>query len=305
MIDVTDQGGHTVAENQDVTPESSAGTEPQGNPDQAGNPVAPGQGRNLENVYGEFSRKYGQLSERFDAIQQGIEALTKQLGGQQAAKPQAPQSPVSPFGAPRALQDFSDEYITQYLNNPELTPYQRQILVNEQAARNQLKLANQVWDQRREQERVLEEKGRAEQAAIAAFPVLRDPSSDFAKRVNQLLTARRQRFGEFPTDVYDVANSVAREMGIGETRAYTPSTYVAPGLQERVPQQNRGPKKHELGEADIERISERLASAMPSDRQADGKMKRRAFDKKRIKERSKMYADNADLYKHTKLGSDE
>ena len=60
-----------------------------------------------------------------------------------------------------------------------------------------------------------------------------------------------------------------------------------------------------LSEAEIERIGSRLAEALPSDRQADGRMKRRTFDKKRVKDRSKMYAENADLYKHTRLGGDE
>lgn len=293
-----------MAENEGVIPESPTGTEAEGAPDQAGNPVAQGSGRSVENLHGEFTRKHNQLAEKFESLQGDIRTLMNKLAGP-AEPQQAPQTPVSPFGAPRPLQQFSDEYITSYLEKPDLTPYQRQVLVTEQQTRNQLKFANQIWDQRREQERVAEEKARAAMAAEAAFPALRDKSSEFSQRVQQQLQSRRSRFGEFPTDIYDVANNVAREMGIGETRAYTPDTFVASGPQDRGAPRVQKPRKHELTEDDVNRIGSRLADALPSDRQADGKMKRRTFNKQRIKDRSKMYAENADLYKHTKLGSDE
>lgn len=293
-----------MAEEQGVTPDSPAGIEAEGSPSLEGNPVAQGSGRSVENLHGEFTRKHNQLAEKFDTLQGDIRTLMSKLAGP-AEPQQAPQAPVSPFGAPRPLQQFSDEYITQYLEKPDLTPYQRQVLVSEQQTRNQLKFANQIWDQRREQERVMEEKQRAVMAAEAAFPALRDKSSEFSQRVQRDLQSRRQRFGEFPTDVYDVANNVAREMGIGEARAYTPNTYVASGPQDRGEPRVQKPRKHELTEEDVNRIGSRLADALPSDRQGDGKMKRRTFNKQRIKDRSKLYAENADLYKHTKLGGDE
>jgi len=298
-----------VAENEGVTPESPTGAEAEGASVQDGNPVAQGGGRSLENLHGEFTRKYSQLSDRFESLQAGIEAISKKLGATgpgPAAQPSSP-TPPSPFGAPRAtsLSDFSDEHIDSYLQGGTLTPYQRQLLETEKATRAQARFANQIWDQRKQQEDLASEKSRAEQAAFQAFPSLRDSNSEFSQKVKSALVARRQRFGEFPTDVYDVANNVAREMGIGEARAITPGSFVAPGFQERTAPAAPKPRKHELNETDLERIGERLASALPSDRQGDGKMKRRTFNKTRLKERSKMYAENADLYKHTRLGGDE
>ena len=89
-----------MADNEGVTPESPTGTDASGTPDQAGNPVAPGGSRSLENVYGEFNRKYSQLAERFESLQSGIEAISKKLGAPPAApQPQvAVPGPVSPFG---------------------------------------------------------------------------------------------------------------------------------------------------------------------------------------------------------------
>lgn len=294
-----------MAEQEGVIPQSPSGAEAEATPDPAGQPGSQG-GRTLENLQGEFNRKYTQLGERFEALQGQIEKLVTVLQPKQPAQQPVARGPVSPFGAPRSsLEQFSDEHIANYLADPNITPYQRQVLEVEQATRRQLALTNQVFDQRMQQQQMDATKAQAEQAALAAFPALRDPGSDFSQKVKAALQFRRQRFGEFPTDVYDVANNVAREMGLGETRAVTPGTFTAGGFQANPAPAAPKKSKNELTEADIERIGERLAHALPSDRQADGKMKRRTWNKKRVQERSKMYAENADLYKHTKLGSDE
>ena len=300
-----------MAENEGVIPQSPSGAEPEATPDPAGQSGSQG-GRSIDNVYGEFSRKYSKIEERLEGLYQGIEAITQKLGSapapQQAPAPPAQQfgpGPVSPFGAPRPLAHFSDEHIEAYLRDNTLTPYQRNILETEKVTRNQAKLANQIWDQRAAQERLASTKSQAEQAAMAAFPALRDSASEFSQKVKVALQQRRSQFGEFPTDVYDVANAVSREMGLGETRAVTPSTFTASGFQDNQPRPASKPRRNELNDADVERISSRLANALPSDRQADGKMTRRKFNTKRLKERSKMYSENADLYRHTKLGGDE
>lgn len=294
-----------MPEQQGVEPQSPSGAEPTGTPDPAGQPGSQS-GRTLENLQGEFNRKYTQLGERFEALQGQIEKLVTVLQPKQPAESPASRG-VSPFGAPRvnALEQFSDEHIANYLADGSITPYQRQVLEAEQGRRTRLAEANQIFDQRMAAQENAATKQQAEQAALAAFPALRDPSSDFAQKVKAALQFRRQRFGEFPTDVYDVANNVAREMGLGETRAVTPGTFTAGGYQANPTPAAPKRARNELTEADIERIGSRLADALPSDRQADGKMKRRQWNKKRVQERSKMYAENAELYRHTKLGSNE
>ena len=159
-------------------------------------------------------------------------------------------------------------------------------------------------DQCMAQQRLEAARGTAEQAALAAFPALRDQNSEFSRRVKAALQQRHAEGVSSPYEAYDVANNVAREMNVEAARAVTPGNFTASGFQPAPVTAAPKPNRLELTDADIERIGSRLAEALPADRLPDGRTKRRTFDKKRVKERSKMYADNADLYRHTKLGSE-
>ena len=249
-------------------------------------------GRTADQVRGELLRKQEKLHSEIAGLKGMVQSLLDANKSQQPAQqqqfgtPVAP-GPVSPFGAPRPLANFSDGDLDVALNSPTMNAYQKEVIRREQAERYDERKFEQRFEQRHKQEQISTLKKESEKAALSAFPALRDSSSEFSRRVEAELASQRQLIGEVPTDKYDVANRIARSMGIDVSRAAVPGfTAPAGGGEDNRKQSEVQPS---LSDDKIKELEARFAHTLPSDVDKDGKVVRRKFNTQRIKERSKDY----------------
>src|SRR5574342_270934 len=146
-------------------PQAGSGTETQsqsGTP--AGNEGSSGQGggRTVENVYGELSRKYKSLDAKIDQMMELMRANRETpppppapVQPQQVPSATQPfQEPVSRFGAPRQLGNFSDEQLNVALQSPTMTDYQKSVIRSELALRAEEQRFEQRFQQREQAQRV-------------------------------------------------------------------------------------------------------------------------------------------------------
>lgn len=266
--------------------------------DQGSNTAAGGDGRTAEQVRGEMQRKYDKLNTKIDELSAGIKTLTERFGvPQQGQAPamQAPQRPIqpsqvaSPYGAPRPLAQYSAEQLQQALDSPSIPEGQKRLISQELYDREQDRRFDERFLARERQSRVNSIKTQSEEAALKRFPALRDPDSEFSRRVDAALTQQRQELGEFPTDKFDIAVRIADSMGLEVKRAIVPG-YTAPSNGER-PNEGRdaGPQFDPI---EAQKLAKRFEYTLPSDIDKDGKVVRRKFNMDRVKDRSKFYQEN-------------
>jgi hypothetical protein len=138
-------------------------------------------------------------------------------------------------------------------------------------------------------------KAESHEAALAAFPALREKDSEFSRRVQARLDERQQAFGSTPTEEFDVANQVAREMGVEVSRVVAPGFVGRPESASQ-PEPEEGPQGIDMDRA--AEIARNLQYALPLRRNPEtGKMERKKFNLANIKERSKEYEEHAAVYK--------
>lgn len=260
-------------------------------------------GRSLDNVRGEFSRKHDELKAQVagltDAVQKMANALTARMQTPDA-RPTPTQPPVqrpivSPYGAPNPdINEYTDEQLQQALASGRLDPYQTRVIEGILSERRIERKTQELFEQRDRKQVVSRAQAEAHEAALAAFPALRDSNSEFAQRVAGALKAQRDTFGPFPTDEFDVARRVADSMGLQASRITIPGYIGKPegGDKEDAVEDDVGMSDDEIAE-----IAHNLRYAMPLRRNPEtGKMERKKFNLKRIKERSKRYQENSNLY---------
>jgi hypothetical protein len=286
-------------------------------PDESGSPASEqggsseGEGRTLDNVRGELLRKQekdaAQLQEQIallhDSVQKMAEAFQSQAKNMaerpQPARPQQPMQP-NPWGAPTPAPDeYTDEQLQQALRSGRLTPEQsREVerMLNERRVESKTK---ELFEKRDREQQMAAAEADAENAALQSFPALRDPNSEFSRKVNAALETQRNQFGKFPHDKFDVANRVARQMGVEASRIVTPGYVGKPEASDPRPSDD---EPEGLPDDRIKQIAENLKYALPVKRNPKtGRMERKQFNLKRIKERSKRYAAERDLRLRNKI----
>lgn len=292
----------------------SSGSEPNESGSSAGNQEgnSEGEGRTLENVRGELLRKQdkdaAQLREQIALLHDSVLKMADAFQSQQkvfheARQPQRQQQAPfqqSPWGAPPPPpEEYTDEQLQQALRSGRLTPEQAREVERMLTDRRVSAQTQELFEKRDRAQKMSAAEAEAESAALQSFPALRDPSSEFAKRVNSALDAQRKEFGKFPHDKFDVANRVARQMGVEVSRIVTPGYVGKPEAADPKPSND---EPEGLPEDRIKQIAENLRYALPVKRNPQtGKMERKQFNLKRIKERSKRYAAERDLHLRNKI----
>jgi len=282
----------------------SSGLDPDGNPlspeCNSGSNEPDGKGRTLENVRGELVRKHDKLAEQIASLQDGIGKLSEAILNRQQA-PVSPQAPptVSPYGAPSpVLAGYTDEQLQQALASGALSPYQRQVIEGLIQDRRLERKTSELFAQKQREGDLTRARSESEANAKQAFPALRDGNSEFSKRVSTELKKQRDQFGEFPTDAFDVANRIARQMGVEVSRTARGFSGAPEGNNASVPD---APALG-LDDDELKRIAEKLQYAMPLKRDAQGRMVRKKFNLENIKERNKRYDENSQFYRGKKIG---
>jgi len=259
-------------------------------------------GRSLENLRGELLRKQEKLEEQIASLTKNIGTLASALTQRQGSVPAAPapqQRPlVSSYGAPNPdIAEYTDEQLQQVLMSGQLNPAQARVIERLLEKRELKREMASEFQQRDKQQLMSAAQAEAQAAAHAAFPALRDPNSEFARRVDAALNQQRERFGAFPMDEFDVANRIARQMGVEVSRVVTPGYIGKPEGGEKPVEEPQGPSDAELTE-----IAHNLRYAMPIKRNPQtGKMERKKFNLQRIRERSKRYTENEQFYRGRKI----
>ena len=296
--DVFDSSSESTPEGSSASPGGDLGsTEPDG------------KGRTLENLQRETQRKFEDLEGKMGLIVDGINKLTGL-----AANPQAPQPPVrqpqaapqgqfpqvSQFGAPNPdLNQYSVGDLQQALTLNHWTPQQRQVL---QAAANDKHLeakADTLFADRERHAALTQARKESDEAASQSFPALDNPQSDFARRVETALVEERKLFGEHPRDRFNVANRVAREMGVEVARVVTPG-YSAPASSNEPAPSADEPAMPSDDEIAVK--AQDLKYAMPMRlNPKTGKLERVKFNKERLKSRIQNYAKDRPYYGTSKV----
>jgi len=268
---------------------------------QTGSNKPDGKGRTLDNLRAELLRKNEKLEEQVASLTENINKLTGVLTQRAVPTPDAvqPQRPlVSQYGAPNPdINEYTDEQLQQVLASGQLNPAQARLIDRLLVKREMKREMATEFDSRDKQQTVAQAQAESQQAAHAAFPALRDPSSEFSKRVGAALNKQREQFGKFPMDEFDVANRVARQMGVEVSRVVTPGYIGKPEGGDKQVEEPTGPTTEQLAE-----IAGNLRYAMPIKRNPQtGKMERKKFNLERIRERSKRYTENEQFYRQRKV----
>ena len=168
------------------------------------------QGRTLDNVYRETSRKLEKQNARVEQLVGIVEQLRTDL--RTARQPEPATAPT--------LEKLSIPELEGMLNSDRITEAEKPVLQKYIQERQVSTLVEEkLNDQMRRQDDKQRRRNAAEQA-LRKYPQLRNTSSEFARRVDQELTARGAQYKvSNPFAVLDVANSIAAEMGMPVNRS--------------------------------------------------------------------------------------
>lgn len=219
-----------------------------------------GEGRTIDNVHGEFSRKFGDIATRQgrfeDAVMRRLDDLASKISGRQPEQ----QQPKT------KLEDYSVAELTAYLNGlPADNPQRAQVegviadkIVND-------KVRDAVKDiTGREQAKAA--KRESLRVAVERYPDLKDETSPFWQAVDRELRYRGDGYAQTnPNAVLDVANEMAQRMGVTAKRNIrtTPRVPDRPGANRRdhaAPVQSD--EQFAMSEEDALKIAGKLEAAL-------------------------------------------
>lgn len=256
--------------------ETPKGAEAEGSEDEDGK-----DGRDLNNIYREFSRK----QEKFQrAMQQQFRDTINELTT--ALRETRPSQPDKPSG--NSLDDLSVDQLKNMRGQvPEeqreaFNDYLMERIITDEVGKRTTQLTkNQTFELQR---------AKANQSAVDRYPQLKDKSSEFRSAVEAELRARggKDYAQANPAAVLDVANEIAAQTGV---RANVGTTVVRPRRQPLQPSATRKGKPVQTKEE--ETMTDEQARAIAKRLEGATGVK---FDIQKIKERHKMYKDNQDLF---------
>jgi hypothetical protein len=261
----------------------------------------PERGRSVDNLAAEFNRKQAKLQEQIAGLTESVQKLAQAfVQGQQPQRfeqgnqppPPPPQRQV-PQHAAADLSNYTDEQLQQALASGQLSAYQTKVIEEALQERRLDRRLEAKFAETQKQSQTERLRAESEEAALAAFPALKDKNSEFSRRVEAALSDQRRQLGEFPTDRFDVANRVARIMGVEVSRVITPGFVAKPDST----QADDVEEPSGQTEDEIRAIAANLRYALPLRHDpVTGKMERKKFNLKRIQERSKQYEQNKRAY---------
>lgn len=225
-------------------------------------------------MVGEFNRK---LAAAQQAQRQELENFKNEV--LQAVRGTASAAPVK--SEPKTVSDYPTDQLETMLSNPQATPTQKAVIqaeLTKRAADSAVDAKLGAYERTRT---VKEESVKATREAIDTYPLLTDKTSAFHAAVDAELSRRRAMYGNFPTDILDAANVVARRMNV-QPRTVA-SGFVAGGRSAPVETETQGPV---IGDETYNRLASRLQDALPP-----GK----TFDPKKIQERAQNYRNRGIL----------
>jgi hypothetical protein len=256
------------------------------------------EGRSIDNLRGELLRKQDkavtQLQEQIAMLNDGFQKMAQAFQSANAQRqtqsqvPPPPAEPVTKYGSPNPpVERYTDEQLHVALQSGRLTPHQAKEVERLLEERRVEAKTKELFEQRDKQQQFSADRTKADAEALAAFPALRDPQSEFSQKVNAELEARRAAYGETPFDKADAASRVARQMGIDATRVVSQG-YVGSSEagEPALVAEPEGPPDEEL-----QQIARNLRYALPiKQNPKTGKMERKEFNMKRVKQRAVRYA---------------
>jgi len=268
------------SEDHDLEPTATPDPEPTEAKGDEGAKEGDGDGRTIDNVYRELSRKQEEFQNRMLEQQNKlIEALNR--------KPEpAPEKKTGNSLDDMSVSELETARATIAEQNPEqLAGFDA--YVNQRRVDEQVNSRMSQWESRQQTEQL---RGKAQQDALRRYPELATRGSEFYNAVNSRLNELGDSYVSVnPRAVLDAANDVAAEMGMAPRQAGK-----AAQMRGRVankgnanPQAKTEEKKEGMSEAEMAAISKRLSGAMP---------KGKEFDAKAIREREKFYRDNQQYY---------
>lgn len=266
---------------------------------QTGSKESKNDSRTFAEYQGENNRKIGDLQKQIATVTEAVLKLTEAVSKKQTTPTQAPpatrQFTQPQYGVPNPdISEYTDEQLQQALASGRLDPTLQRAVEGVLAERKIERKTVELFEKRDQAQRVSAAEAEAERIALASFPALRDPNSDFSRRVEAAIEQRQARFGKHPQDKLDVARDVAAAMGVQASRVVTPG-YVGRTEGGEQPPVDEGAQG--MPDDEIAQIAHNLRYAMPLRRNPEtGKMERKKFNLKRIKERSKRYEENSLLY---------
>jgi len=284
--DVNDSSSESEFEDDPSTEEGEQISEPSEN-----------DSRTLNNVRGELIRKQersaAQLQDQIGMLTESMQRMADAMADAAEKRVQAPipaahaQQPISQYTPNPSINQYTDEQLQVALSSGQLTAAQEREIGRVLSERTTDQKVARMFEIRDAESKKANAALEAKDAALASFPALRDPRSEFSRRYKAALDTQRANYGTFPTDEFDVANRLARQMGVEVSKLVTPGFIGKPGsvAPEKPVDEYAGPK-----EAEVREITDSLKYAMPLRRNPKtGRMERKEFNIKRIKERAKRY----------------
>lgn len=242
-----------------------------------------GEGRTLDNVRGEFARKFGETDAKLDAVLGRIDAMQADIAGRNQPSPDKPAG--TPGGNP--LDSYSIDQLQAAVVNDQVDDATKQSITAYLPVRAARDEATRIGKENRQSDVMVREQEKANQTAVDRYPDLADPATPMHKEVNRILLAR----GSQPTNpnaVLDAANEAASRLGVNVTEATRRPRVPGKPLGGAAPVGDVNGEEYEgMSDEEIAEIAPGLQHLLG--RNKDGTPK--VFDTKFIKERSKLYKD--------------
>lgn len=238
--------------------------------------------RSLKNVQSEFQRKFEKLQATNDELMAELRSIRSEV--------RQPDPAPAQNQAPQTMDDMSISQLEQMRPNvpdEQKSAFEMYLVERKADARVDEKLNNFTQAQ---SFKTSEQK--ANEKAFARWPSLHDKSSDFYKVTNRILQEMGTNADNSPRAVLDAANEAGLELSL-QPATFKPQIRRDPGNiqsgRTNRPVPNKGSDSVDVNSDEQKVIQNRLANAMPG----------REFTKEqldRIAKRSKLYAENKDLF---------
>lgn len=265
---------HDADPNPEAAGDEAVGDEPEGEGKE---------GRSLENVRGEFQRKYEKMERDNAALLAELRSLRESLAN----------TPSTPKPAPseaKTLDDLSVAELEQMLPNvPDEQKAAFQAYVNERRVDEKVEAKLGKFQQTQAFQQA---EAKANEQAFSRWPQLHDKTSDFYAATNRILDSMGPSADSNPQAVLHAANEAGLELGLQPQMFRPQVTRREPGQVQGGRTTRPTPTKDDtvdLNSEEHQAIQRRLSNAMPG----------RKFTKEqlaRIAKRTKQYKDNIDLF---------
>lgn len=234
-------------------------------------------GRTLENVTGEFNRKFTDLRSEMSS---GLAEMKGMLQGMQQNT--APATQAAPHINDMSVVEL--EALAPHVGDDQKPAYE-QLLATKRNAES----VNSQVDARFAEQSFKQTKSQADTEAFGAFPELHDPLSRVRQETNKVLNEMGASARNNPYALMHAAQSAGARLGIKAAPTQHNSFGGTVGGATAPPPANVETGAQPLSDAEMEPLNKSLASAMPGGKFTEEQ-------KARIKKNSKLYRENRHLF---------